>query len=102
WVSCAEGDPARARAPAWRALRLREQLLADSFAAQSERQRLDALLQHRHFLDVYLSAAVDADAPAGQLYGALLTWKGAVAARSAEERLARQRPELSPLAQKLR
>jgi CHAT domain-containing protein/Tfp pilus assembly protein PilF len=102
WVSCVAGEPARAREPALRALRLREQLLADSFAAQSERQRLDSLGQHRYFLDIYVSAAVDAGAPVGQLYGALLTWRGALVARRAEERLARRRPELAPLAQKLR
>src|SRR5262249_39605557 len=60
------------------------------------------LAQYRISLDAYLSFAHDAGPPAPSLYEAVLGWKGALAARAAEECLARDRPELRPRVEQLR
>jgi CHAT domain-containing protein len=73
-----------------------------TFAAQSSRQRSNLLAQRHRTLDFYLSFALDAGIPPGRLYDAALGWKGALTARQAEERLARDRPELRPLVEQLR
>jgi CHAT domain-containing protein/tetratricopeptide (TPR) repeat protein len=84
------------------ALALRRALFDRNFRAQSSRARFNFLGQHRFSLDAYLSCAGDAGAPAAPLYEAVLAWKGVLAARQAEERLARDRPELRPGLEQLR
>lgn len=76
--------------------------LGAAFTALSERERLNALLRQRVALDVALSCDLDGASRTGRLYRAVLAWKGALAARSAEESLARRQPGLQPLAEKLR
>src|SRR5262249_28336716 len=70
--------------------------------AQSSRQRLNFLQRYRGALDHYLSFAADAGIPPAPLYAPVLIWKGALATRQAEQRLARDRPDLQPLVKQLR
>jgi CHAT domain-containing protein len=81
---------------------LRQAFLDRTFTHQSGRQRANLLGKHRSALDAYLSFALDAGSPPALLYEAALAWKGALAARAAEERLLHDRPELRPLAEQLR
>jgi tetratricopeptide (TPR) repeat protein len=98
----AMGKTAQAAQVAEQSRALRQRLLDRTFTHQSSRQRSNLLGQHRYALDVYLSFGLDAGTAPAPLYEAALAWKGALAARAAEERLWRDRPELRPLAQKLR
>jgi CHAT domain-containing protein len=98
----AMGRPADAALSLQRALRSQQVFLDQTFAAQSDRQRLDLLQRRKSTLNAYLSLAADGAVPAGPAYEAVLAWKGALAARQAEERLARDRPALQPLATALR
>jgi tetratricopeptide (TPR) repeat protein len=95
------GEIPRAARCAHQAFLLRHSLLANGFAAESERGRLIFLGQQRGYLDTYLAFALDAATPPAELYQAVLAWKGALSARTAEERVARQRPELRPLVRRL-
>jgi CHAT domain-containing protein/tetratricopeptide (TPR) repeat protein len=88
--------------PAAEALARQRAFLDRTFAALSGRQRLDALHQHQPFLHVYLSIAREAGTAAAESYPHVLAWKGAVAARHAEERLALDQPDLQPLLDELR
>jgi hypothetical protein len=54
------------------------------------------------FLHAYLSIACEAGIAAATSYPHVLAWKGAVAARHAEERLALDQPDLQPLLDELR
>src|SRR5262249_21938583 len=60
------------------------------------------LEKYRLVLDASLSFGLDAGTAPASLYEAALAWKGALAARAAEERLMRDRPKLRPLAEQLR
>jgi CHAT domain-containing protein/tetratricopeptide (TPR) repeat protein len=93
-----KGADAQAEPLSRQALFLRERLLGEVFAIQSERQRIGYLRSLRASLMVYLDVALAGSGPgAADLYGHVLLWKGAVAARQAEDRRALDRPELRPL-----
>src|SRR5262249_17031715 len=64
-------------------------------------QRLTRLASRRQLLNNYLVGALNAQAPTEQTYRNLLTWKGAVSARQADEVLVRAHPELKPTLQTL-
>src|SRR5262249_34867166 len=85
-----------------RAALLQRRQLDDSFAAQSERQRLGMLYTIRFLLDGYLSMARRAGTAPAQMHGHVLAWKGAVGQRLAEDRLDRDRPAVAQLRQQLR
>jgi CHAT domain-containing protein len=93
---------AQAARPATEALTRRRAFLDRTFAALSGRQRLDFLLQHQVYLHYYLSIACETGIAATESYPHVLAWKGAVAARHAEERLALDQPQLQPLLDELR
>jgi CHAT domain-containing protein len=96
------GKAADATRLAHQALAIRQALLDRTFTVQSSRERLNFLGQYRTSLDYYLNYAHGAGTPAIPLYEAVLGWKGALAARQTEERLARNRPELRPQVEQLR
>jgi CHAT domain-containing protein/tetratricopeptide (TPR) repeat protein len=98
----AAGNPAEAGKLARIGLAPWTALLANTFTGQSHRARLVLVQHYKHFLDGYLTTVAGTDEPAASLYEAVLLWKGAVAARQAEERLAHDRPELQPLLAQLR
>jgi CHAT domain-containing protein len=93
---------AQAARPGTEALSRQRAVLDRTFAALSGRQRLDFLHQHQQFLHVYLSIACATGVAAAESYPHVLAWKGAVAARHAEERLALDQPGLQPLLDELR
>ena len=97
----AMGDTAQADPLYRQALAIYENLMQATFAAQSQRQRLIFVQELRGTLDAYLSLLVESDRPAEIGYRHLLRWKGAVALRQSEERLAWQRPKLKPLLDRL-
>jgi CHAT domain-containing protein len=99
--SIAQRAPAQAVGPLADALAVREEMLRDAFAVQSERQRLAFLQKLRVSLDAYLSAAVSAGNRADEIYRHVLAWKGAVAARQTEEQIARDQPALKPRVEEL-
>jgi CHAT domain-containing protein len=98
----ARNHPAEAAPPVTEALTRQRAFLDRTFDALSGRQRLDALQQHQQFLHVYLSIASETGLAAAECYPRALAWKGAVAARHAEERLALDQPDLQPLLDELR
>jgi tetratricopeptide (TPR) repeat protein/CHAT domain-containing protein len=83
-------------------LTLRRTFLDRTLTVQSDRQRLTFLAAQRVTLNAYLSVATSAGLSAGQIYAAVLAWKGALAARQAEEGAARGRPDLLPTLDQLR
>jgi CHAT domain-containing protein len=93
---------AQAARPGTEALSRQRAFLDRTFAALSGRQRLEFLLQHQVYLHYYLSIACATGMAAAESYPHVLAWKGAVAARHAEERLALDRPQLQPLLDELR
>jgi CHAT domain-containing protein/tetratricopeptide (TPR) repeat protein len=97
----ARGEAAEAERLLRQALDVQERLLEETFAVQSERQRFEFLGRLRDAAGVYLSVALAAGADDGQLYRGVLAWKGVVAGRQAEERVARDRPELKGLFDRL-
>jgi CHAT domain-containing protein len=98
----ARNQYAQAARPSTEALSRQRAFLDRTFAALSGRQRLDFLLQHQGYLQVYLSIACETGIAATESYPHVLAWKGAVAARHAEERLALDQPQLQPLLAELR
>jgi tetratricopeptide (TPR) repeat protein/CHAT domain-containing protein len=97
------GDHDKATPLAGQALRLQRAILDRTLAAQSDRQRLDFLLQSSPHLNAYLMClAPSRPVAAPQVYADLLPWKAAGAARRAEELLARDRPDLRPTTDQLR
>jgi CHAT domain-containing protein len=62
-------------------------------AVQSERQQLVMLAKSRTFLDIYLSLASEVQAPAEEVYAAVLAWKGTVSARQQYLHVQRQRDQ---------
>jgi CHAT domain-containing protein/tetratricopeptide (TPR) repeat protein len=98
----AMGDHARALPLYEQALTVRLAVLDSTFTALSSRQRLDLLAQLQRDLHAYLTVAVQQPPETGAVYAHVLAWKGAVAARHAEERLAQDQPALRPVAQRLR
>ncbi|HEV3262882.1 MAG TPA: CHAT domain-containing tetratricopeptide repeat protein [Gemmataceae bacterium] len=84
------------------ALTVQQAFLDNTFSAMSERQRLDCLTELQSILHLYLSVGPEVHVPATRIYRAVLGVKGAVAARQADERVARDRPELRPRVEKLR
>jgi CHAT domain-containing protein len=93
---------AQAAQPGTEALSRQRAFLDLTFGALSGRQRLDFLQQHQVYLHYYLSIAYETGIAAAESYPHVLAWKGAVAARHAEERLALDQPELQPLLEELR
>jgi CHAT domain-containing protein len=98
----ANQQPVQAAACCREALTRERAFLEQTFTALAGRQRLDFLNQQRHFLDLYLTLAAHSGIPAADCYGHVVAWKGAVATRHAEERLARDQPELQPQVEELR
>jgi tetratricopeptide (TPR) repeat protein len=98
----ANKQPVQAAACCREALTRQRAFLDQTFTALAGRQRLDFLNQQRHFLDLYLSIAAHSDIPVADCYSHVLAWKGAVATRHAEERLARDQPQLQPQLEELR
>jgi tetratricopeptide (TPR) repeat protein len=98
----ANKQPVQAAALCREALTRQRAFLDQTFTALAGRQRLDFLNQQRRFLDLYLTLAAHSDIPAADCYRHVLAWKGAVATRHAEERLARDQPELQPQFEELR
>ena len=96
-----QGDYARAEPLYRQALEIHTQVMRDGFTALGKRQRI--ALQHHYLrgLDYYLSVASAAEIRADTLYSHVLTWKGAVMARQAEDRLARDQPEVKKLLDRL-
>jgi CHAT domain-containing protein len=74
----------------------------DTFAALSDRQRLDFTKDHRYSLFLFLTLAQAVDSPATEVYPHVLAAKGILAARQAEEQLARDQPKLKPRLDELR
>jgi CHAT domain-containing protein/tetratricopeptide (TPR) repeat protein len=101
-LAYARGRRGEARSLSRDALSIRQEVLGNTFGVLSDRQRLDLLDQLGFSLDLHLSVAVPSDAPASRLYQHVLAWKGATAARQAEDRLARDQPGLTPLLRRLR
>jgi CHAT domain-containing protein/Tfp pilus assembly protein PilF len=66
----------------------------DRFTHLSEQRRGALLARVRHDLDHFLTLADEARAPDPERYAAVARWKGIVAARRADERWFRDRPEL--------
>jgi CHAT domain-containing protein/Flp pilus assembly protein TadD len=75
------------------ATEITQSLLDRTAAVQSERQQLVLLAKSRQYLDVYLSLAAEIQAPAEEVYAAVLAWKGAVSARQQQLHLQRQRDQ---------
>jgi CHAT domain-containing protein/tetratricopeptide (TPR) repeat protein len=98
----ARGKPGRAEPLLRAGLAILSKHLEDTFAALGERQRLILLPHLRQALDHYLSLGPAGKVPVARLYTHALTWKGAVAARSAEDRVARDEPGLAGLFEQLR
>jgi CHAT domain-containing protein len=98
----ANKQPVQAAACCSEALTRQRAFLEQTFTALAGRQRLDFLNQQRYVLDLYLTIASHSDIPVADCYGHVLAWKGAVATRHAEERLAHDQPELQPQLEELR
>jgi tetratricopeptide (TPR) repeat protein/CHAT domain-containing protein len=102
WLYYAMGNPEQAGELGRQALQVEQHFLDKTFTAQSDRQRLNLLGQHRGSLDLYFSVAPGAGTPAAQAYESVMAWKGALASRHADERVARDQPVLKPLVERLR
>jgi CHAT domain-containing protein/Tfp pilus assembly protein PilF len=94
-VYASRGDGARAEPLLGEALDRTSAWLRDTSAVLGERQRLRLYARSRHFLDRFLSVALQVGLGPADLYARVLEWKGAVDAGLAEERLAQDEPELS-------
>jgi CHAT domain-containing protein/Tfp pilus assembly protein PilF len=90
----ARGDANRAGPLLREALDLESAWLRDLCSAFGERQRLRLYAGTRRFLDSFLSVATVGTAPPSDLYARVLDCKGVVDAEMAEERLARDEPDL--------
>jgi CHAT domain-containing protein/Tfp pilus assembly protein PilF len=90
------GDYAQAERLARQGMDVARRLLDLSAAIQSERQQLAMNRILRNRLDLYLSLALAAKAPAESAYVPVLAWKGAVLARQRHLREARQLLRQSP------
>jgi hypothetical protein len=97
-----EGQPDQASKQLAEALQIVQRHLDDTFSALSSRQRLQLLAQTRYYLNGYLSLRAEARVPAATAYASVLSWKGIVTARLAQEHLLRDNPELVPLLEQLR
>jgi len=95
------GDNARARQLFLEALGKHDLFLRNTFAALGERQRLRLLASLRHTLDDYINVSPMDGSLAADLYGHVLEWKGAVEVQQADDRLARDQPELRPILDQL-
>jgi CHAT domain-containing protein len=96
------GENAKAARFAHDALRVRSAASNTAFSAQNSRLRLQRLADYRWMLDRYLSVALPSNTDVVEIQDHVLAWKGAVAARQAEERIALQQPQLAPLLVQLR
>jgi CHAT domain-containing protein/tetratricopeptide (TPR) repeat protein len=95
-------DRAGAEALSQRAFNIQRTHLDDTFGVLSERERLTRIRQLDRHLNIYLSIALGPEADAARLYAPILAWKGAVASRHQEDRLALDQPDLRPLLDQLR
>jgi tetratricopeptide (TPR) repeat protein/CHAT domain-containing protein len=97
-----EGQPEQASREIAQALQIAQRHLDDTFSALSSRQRLQLLAQTRRYLNDYLSLSAEARVPAATAYAEVLSWKGMVTARLAQEYRLRDNPVLAPLLEQLR
>jgi tetratricopeptide (TPR) repeat protein len=97
WHYHARGAYAAAEPHCRQALLIHEQLLEDTFSVLSERKRVASLRHLRGALEGFLNAALPLRVSPREIYGHVLAWKGAVASRQAEERVAHDQPQLRPL-----
>jgi CHAT domain-containing protein/tetratricopeptide (TPR) repeat protein len=79
-----------------------KKLLDSTFGILSNRQRLDFAKKQQVWLSVFLSMPRGPDTSAGTVYNHVLAFKGVLAARQAEEQLARDQPKLQLLFEQLR
>jgi tetratricopeptide (TPR) repeat protein len=98
----AMGEPRRAAQLLDQALTFDEAFFERTFTALSDRQRLDFVARLKYTLDAYLSVCGQAETATSRRYEIVLAWKNAVAARAAEERSARGRPDLQVPVERLR
>jgi CHAT domain-containing protein/Tfp pilus assembly protein PilF len=94
-VYVARGDFGRAEPPLRQALDHASAWLRDLSSALGERQRFRLYAAGRRFLDGFLSVTPEVGAEPANLYARVLDWKGVVDAEVAEDRLARDEPELN-------
>jgi CHAT domain-containing protein len=97
----AEGRYVEAERNLAQAIGIDAHLVDDTFSVLGERQRIDLVNQRSFSLVAYLSVARRAGVPPERVYRALLDWRGAVENAEAEERLARDQPELRGIYEKL-
>jgi CHAT domain-containing protein/Flp pilus assembly protein TadD len=98
----AQEDHAGAEAFFRQSLATKQQHLAGTFTVLSDRQRLDFLNQTKHTLDWYLTTVAAGDFPTERSYDHVLAWKGALAGRQAEDRLAQTNPDFRTHLEQLR
>jgi tetratricopeptide (TPR) repeat protein len=96
------GKPREGLAPTRQGLAINKRLLNNTFGALSVRQRLEFARTRRISLFLFLTLAQAADSAATEIYPHMLAYKGLLAAREAEEQLARDQPTLKPLLDELR
>src|SRR5262249_29415424 len=92
----AMGDYARAEPLFREALAITSSFTRGTSAVLGERQRLRLYQRQRVALDYYLNLSRSTGARPADLYRYVLDWKGAAETRRAEDRLARDQPELAP------
>jgi CHAT domain-containing protein len=97
----AMGDYARAEPLVREALDIQSAHFDDTASALGERPLMELLGSLSIYLDAYLSVAQQTGAGPEVLYRRALDWKGASAARRADYRLVRDRPELRPALEEL-
>src|SRR5262249_6456309 len=96
-----EGRSEQATRQFAQALRIVHQHLDATFSALAYRQRLQLLAQTRYYLNGYVSLNAATLASAETAYAAVLSWKGMVTARLAQEHFLGDNPELAPLLEQL-
>jgi CHAT domain-containing protein len=92
----AMGDYARAEPLIIEALEITSRFTRGTSTVVGERQRLRLYQSQRGALNVYLTMSQSTGARPADVYRQVLDWKGAAQARRAEDRLARDQPELAP------
>jgi len=91
------GNHATAQRLSRQALEGSLQLLQDTLDVVGERQRLERFNSLRVFTNNFILSAGETGLPAGEVYAAILKWKGAVAFRQSADLLLRQQPDLEPI-----
>jgi tetratricopeptide (TPR) repeat protein len=96
------GDRARAMPLLRQALEIVSAASEETSTVLAERARLELFGILARALGAYLTCALETRVPPETLYGYVLAWKGATAARAEEARLVRDRPELRPALDELK